>query len=1088
MKGDFSRFPGGDAGYGGVWMQQGRVQLDADWNEQVALSAWRDRMVARDAMGGSGAPAGDPGFRVSLRSGVLLEAPGHGVWIDPDPPGPLGDVAAPFTMEILITLRPGGRGGPLLHAPGICTVGVGADGTLWMSMGGGRLAAPRALRFRAAAWVAATWDGATAALHVDGALRAAGTLRPGGGARGPLSVGAGPDGEGGTASLDGLLGEARLWDAALSAGRLRDLAAEGPQEGDPRLAGWWRLDEGAGETARDEVRGRHGRVGGGRWLPPALHAGPGRYWVDGTLCANPGDLSVAAQPDLPGVRPPAAGDYLVYLDVWERWLSPVEDPAGVEVALDGADTTGRTRTVWQVRTLPLRGLPEGEVDPVHAPDGRPWAHLLPPARGEGRMAAWGTGQPASDNRLYRVEIHHPGGAWGGPRPPGDPGLEVVEVDAAARRVRVRGWGVDGAGWQAGQPVEVWSLAADAPDRPGARALVTHADAGAHTLVLDPFPPDLRVDDGVFVRPLATWVWSRDNGSLVYGIAALDPATGQAALRETGRPGQTPAAEAWMEALDDVHTLQGRPGPLCRITDAAPGTQTVTLQPPPDVSPDPARHPLLRQWEASASGGPPETLVQTGWTQVDTVVQVCFDSAAYRTGDFWTIPVRELGAGPVQWPTERGAAVALRPQGIVHGRAPLALVRHGPDGARVTDLRRVFAPAASQDAVLRHGPQRMQGPLSVAGDVVTQGTLRGRLAECAVDTPALADFAVTTAKLADGSVTAEKLAMPVGGLPAGACVLGETAAAPPGFRGLGAVLDVAVRDPAWSSRGAAPLADPAGAAAAVLHGVLYAVSGDGGDLWAWDAAGGWENRAPPKVARRGAALCAHGGRLLLAGGWAGDEPVDAVEAYDPAADAWTSCAPLPTARGWAGAASAGARLHVYGGRRSSWLGAYASAANEAYDDAADRWTECRDMLMRRVRPGAAALDGRLYAVGGERRVRDEGRLTATAEAYDPDADRWRRVRSLLQQRAQMGIAALDGALYVAGGRTAGQPSTATAERYEAASNRWSAWTPLPAPARDLALAALDGALFRVGGRTAAGQPVGAFDELRFARRLYAWCRE
>jgi N-acetylneuraminic acid mutarotase len=1089
MKGDFSRFPGGYARYGGVWMQQGRVQLDADWNDQVALSAWRDRLVARDAMGGSGAPAADPGFRVTLRSGVLLEAPGQSLSIDPPPDGPLADPAAPFTVEVLATLRPGGRGGPLLHAPGICAAGVEADGTVWLSMGRGRLSAPRAVRPRAATWIAAAWDGTAAALYVDGALLAAGALRPEGSGGGTLTLGAGPDPEGGAASLDGLLGEARLWRGALGAGRLRDLAAGGPVGGEPDLAGWWPLDEGAGETARDAAGGCHARVGGPRpprWVPAVLHVGAGRYWVDGTVAANARDVSVAAQPDLPGVRPPATGDYLVYLDVWERWLSPVEDPQALEVALDGADTTGRTRTVWQVRTLPVHGMPP-EADPGCAPDGSPWTALLPSPRGEGRMAARAGELPPSDNRLYRVEIHHPGGAYGWPRPAGARGVEVVSVDAASRRIRLRGWAVDGAGWEAGQPVELWSRATESAGTPGALARVTAVDAAAHTLALDTMP-DLSADDGLRVRPLASWTWSRDNGSVVYGIASLDTATGEAGLRDLGRPGQVPSVGDWMEALDDVHTLQGRPGPLCRVKAVAAASQTVTLDPPPrGVSPEAARHPLLRRWEKGPGAGPPDQVVRTGWTSVDSVAQVRFDPALYRTGDFWTIPVRELAEDGVEWPRDGNAAAALPPQGIAHAYAPLALVRHDAGGARVTDLRRIFSPAGG-GGVMRHGPQRMQGPLSVAGDVTTGGVFRGRLADGMVRTPALADAAVTTEKLADGSVTVEKLAFAAGGLPAGACVLGERAEAPPGFRAMGAVLELRVGTPAWVSRGAAPLADPAGARAAALDGVLYAVSGDGSDLWAWDERGGWERRAPPVYPRRGAALCAHGGRLLLAGGWGGDGPLDRVEAYDPSADAWRSCAPLPTARGWAGAASTGERMYVFGGRRKSWLGAFASAANEAYDPGADRWTECRDLLMRRERHGAAALDGQLFAVGGDGRLRNEERLTAAAEAYDPATDRWRRVGSLPEKRAQMGMAVLDGTLYVAGGRTAESPATASALRYDPGADRWSPGPPLPAAVRDLALVALDDVLYCVGGQNDGGHPVGAFDEMRLALRLYPWCRE
>ncbi len=64
--GDFSRWAsqrGND--YRAVLMQQGRVQLDADWNEQVALSERALRIALSDALGGlcpsCGAPLGAAG-------------------------------------------------------------------------------------------------------------------------------------------------------------------------------------------------------------------------------------------------------------------------------------------------------------------------------------------------------------------------------------------------------------------------------------------------------------------------------------------------------------------------------------------------------------------------------------------------------------------------------------------------------------------------------------------------------------------------------------------------------------------------------------------------------------------------------------------------------------------------------------------------------------------------------------------------------------------------------------------------------------------------------------------------------------------
>lgn len=66
--------------YTRVVMQQGRVQLDADWNEQAAISLGYLRALAADLIGQHGGPADDLGFQLaggaSLRNDYAL-VPGH---------------------------------------------------------------------------------------------------------------------------------------------------------------------------------------------------------------------------------------------------------------------------------------------------------------------------------------------------------------------------------------------------------------------------------------------------------------------------------------------------------------------------------------------------------------------------------------------------------------------------------------------------------------------------------------------------------------------------------------------------------------------------------------------------------------------------------------------------------------------------------------------------------------------------------------------------------------------------------------------------------------------------------------------------
>ena len=65
MKGDFTRSTfKKEKHYRGVHMQQGRVQMDADWNEQIDITAHRVEKETIDVVGECGAPMDRGGFHL----------------------------------------------------------------------------------------------------------------------------------------------------------------------------------------------------------------------------------------------------------------------------------------------------------------------------------------------------------------------------------------------------------------------------------------------------------------------------------------------------------------------------------------------------------------------------------------------------------------------------------------------------------------------------------------------------------------------------------------------------------------------------------------------------------------------------------------------------------------------------------------------------------------------------------------------------------------------------------------------------------------------------------------------------------------
>ena len=83
MSGDYSRKTfKSNHNYSGVLMQQGRVQLDADWNEQVEINLRKQRAEIVDTIGRAVVPVETPdGFKVELNAGTLSISPGR-MYID----------------------------------------------------------------------------------------------------------------------------------------------------------------------------------------------------------------------------------------------------------------------------------------------------------------------------------------------------------------------------------------------------------------------------------------------------------------------------------------------------------------------------------------------------------------------------------------------------------------------------------------------------------------------------------------------------------------------------------------------------------------------------------------------------------------------------------------------------------------------------------------------------------------------------------------------------------------------------------------------------------------------------------------------
>ncbi|HYW16726.1 MAG TPA: DUF6519 domain-containing protein [Allosphingosinicella sp.] len=198
----------------------------------------------------------------------------------------------------------------------------------------------------------------------------------------------------------------------------------------------WQVDKGARVAAGDVIVLQGQAIAQGvRVVAPLLPDNDGKqiFQCGAALSVNDNIQvrryrSVDSQPFLPGpVLPTQAADYLAYLDVWERPIGAVEDPAIREVAFGGPDTAMRDQVVWQVKFAKIADLVAAGALTLPASCesfGPGWTPFGPQPQ-RGTMAAKAEAAGVADNpcvlpstggyrslenHLYRVEVHNGGPA------------------------------------------------------------------------------------------------------------------------------------------------------------------------------------------------------------------------------------------------------------------------------------------------------------------------------------------------------------------------------------------------------------------------------------------------------------------------------------------------------------------------------------------------------------------------------------------------------------------------------------------------------------------------------------------------------
>ena len=239
-------------------------------------------------------------------------------------------------------------------------------------------------------------------------------------------------------------------------------------------------------------------------------------------------------------------------------------------------------------------------------------------------------------------------------------------------------------------------------------------------------------------------------------------------------------------------------------------------------------------------------------------------------------------------------------------------------------------------------------------------------------------------------------------------------------------------------------------------------------------GVWRTAAPSLIKRTEVAAAMIGGKIYVVGGF--EEPslgnvlnfaiTPAVEEYDPATDRWTAKAPMPVGLHHVGIGVVGGRLFIIGGYKQSGLSVWGPVASVyIYDPATDAWSERAPMPTARGALSVTVHEGKLYAIGGY-----EGRANSAAvEVYDPVRNSWSPRAALPTPRDHLGTATAAGKLYAIGGRLKGDyhRNLSVTEVYDPNTDKWSKAADLPTARSGITAVEVGGRVYVFGGEGADG---------------------
>ncbi|XP_043910855.1 kelch-like protein 10 [Protopterus annectens] len=195
-------------------------------------------------------------------------------------------------------------------------------------------------------------------------------------------------------------------------------------------------------------------------------------------------------------------------------------------------------------------------------------------------------------------------------------------------------------------------------------------------------------------------------------------------------------------------------------------------------------------------------------------------------------------------------------------------------------------------------------------------------------------------------------------------------------------------------------------------------------------------------------------FFAVGGWSGDSPTNAIEAYDARANKWVDVTfEGEAARTYHGVAFLEGYMYIIGG----YSGEDYLSSVRRFDPVRRTWQQVAPMHSSRCFVSVTVLNGFIYALGGF-----DGYIRLnSAERYDPKTNQWTLISSMHEQRSDSSATTLHGKIYICGGFT-GNDILFTVETYNPATNQWTFTAPMTSRRSGIGVITHRGHVYAVGG--------------------------